>query len=259
MRLRPLASGVLVAALSITSIARAQTSPDDLARAHFQSASAYFEQGRYEDAAREFIESYRLSPRPALLENAARAYERALLFDDAIRTLEELLERHPDYQAVAVVREKIRNLERLRERVRSGASPEEASEPEPGPTQSDAERPAPAAGGGSISIPGVVTLSIGGALGIAAIITGAVAHSTYESLSAACTPEGLCPADRQGDIDTGNALAITSTVLTFTSIAALGVGVVLMIVDSGGGSSEHAGIELIPGPGEVGLGARVRF
>src|SRR5256885_1026340 len=33
----------------------------DLAKRHFQSAGAYFEEGRYDEAAREFLETYRLA------------------------------------------------------------------------------------------------------------------------------------------------------------------------------------------------------
>ena len=48
----------------------------DLARRHFQSGSAYFEESRYDDAAREFRESYRLSPRVDLLYNIAQCFLR---------------------------------------------------------------------------------------------------------------------------------------------------------------------------------------
>jgi tetratricopeptide (TPR) repeat protein len=246
---------IALAVLSIAPSAMAQTSADELARAHFQSASAYYEEGRYEDAARAFSEAYRLSPRPALLENMARAYERALLFDEAIAALRRLGTDHPGHIEAPVLEERIRNLERLRARVRSGD--DGPSEPTT-TTSSTSATPAASGGGGSISIPGIVLLASGGALGIGSIITGAVSHSMYEELSAAC-PGGVCPSDRQGDISTGNALAITSTVLMFTSVAALAVGVVLLIVDQGGGSSERAALELTPGPGDAGLGVQGRF
>ncbi len=245
---------LLVAFLLAPAGALAQSSADDLARAHFQSASAFYEQGRYEDAARAFMESYRLSPRPALLENVARSYERALMFDEAIAALEQLGREHADYMAEAVRQERIANLRRLQARVGGG-------EPDPQPAAGTNAAPPSAAasgGGGGVSIPGIAVLAAGGALGIVAIITGAVSHTMYEELTSTC-PDRVCPAERQGDIDTGNALALTSTVLTFTSIAALAVGVVLLIVDSGGGGGEHARLELIPGPGEAGVAARVRW
>ena len=110
---------VIVAAGSLLSTsARAQESDDDLARAHFSSGRAYYERGRYEDAAREFLEAYRLSSRAELLDNASRAYERALLFDEAIATLEQMRREHPESDQGTAIDERIANLERLRERVR---------------------------------------------------------------------------------------------------------------------------------------------
>lgn len=235
----------LAAGTAVAATASAQGGTDeDRAQAHFVSGRAYYEQARYEDAAREFLESYRLSARPELLENASRAYERALLFDQAIATLEQMLERHPDPASDASIRERIANLERLRDRVRSGAAePAETSE---GPSgRSTVTGAAPASSGGGISIPGIALLAGGGGLGIVAIITGAVSHASFEALTAECGPERICPPERQGDIDAGNALAITSTVLTFASIALIGVGVVLLVVDTGGGG-ETARLEVTP-------------
>lgn len=238
--------------------AHAQTSVEELARAHFASGSAFYEEGRYEDAARAFMESYRLSPRAELLDNAARAYERALLFDESIATLRQIAERHPDYSGIATIDERIQSMERLRDRMRGG---EAQPQPQPQPAATPpvaAPHEEPQSEGGGVSIPGIAVLAAGGAVGLVSIITGAVAHTIYEDLSASCM-NNVCGPDRQGDIDTGSALAITSTVTFFTSIAAIGVGVVLLIVDSGGGSSDQAGLELAPGPGDVGLSVQGRF
>jgi tetratricopeptide (TPR) repeat protein len=235
------------------TVAVAQQSAEDMARAHFSSASAYYEQGRYEDAARAFMEAYELSPRAELLDNAARAYERALLFDDAIRTLERMRSEHPDYRDEATIRSRIQSMERLRERVRGGDD-----DPDP-PAQGDPQRPPSSGGGGGVSIPGIALLAAGGAIGLVSIITGAVSHTMYEDLSGVCTTDGVCPVERQGDIDTGNALAITSTVFMFTSIVALGVGIVLMIVDQGGGDQQRSAVEIIGGPGDAGLALRARL
>lgn len=223
----------------------AQRTDDDLARAHFDSASAYYEQGRYDEAAREFMESFELSHRPALLDNAARAYERGLRFDEAIRTLERLRELEPE--RAAAITDRIEAIRVLQSRVgSSGAAPP----PEPAP--------APSGGGGYVSIPGVVLLATGGALGIAALITGIVGHGIYEDLAASCSPDRVCDPSRQGDIDTGTGLVVSSTVLTFAAPIAAGIGIVLLVVDTGGGSSERA-VRLVPGPGEAGLGVEARF
>jgi tetratricopeptide (TPR) repeat protein len=237
------------------ALAQDTRSDDQRARDHFGAGRAYYEQARYEDAAREFSEAYRLSPRPELLHNISQAYERALMFDDAIAALQRLLDRHPHYPDQATVRERIANLERLRDRVRGGGGgDEDAGEEDAAPAPTRAASTGGGAstssgggggGGGGISIPGIALLAGGGAVGLVSIITGAVSHDMFESLQTDC-PSGVCPADRQGDIDTGNALALTSTITMFVSIAALGAGVVLLIVDSGGDDGESARLEVRP-------------
>ena len=239
---------IVVAGGLSCATARAQDSDDDLARAHFSSGRAYYERGRYEDAAREFLEAYRLSNRAELLDNASRAYERALLFDEAIETLERMRREHPESAQGTAIDERIANLERLRERVEGGRGEGDATATADTPdAPPPAETGSEGGGGGGVSIPGILVLSGGGALGLAALITGGVSHAMYEDVRSVCTDDGLCPADRQGDLDTGNALAITSTVLTFVSVAAMAAGVVILVVDTGGGGDEHVRLEATPG------------
>lgn len=243
----------------------AQRSDDDLARAHFESGSAYYEQGRYEDAARAFMESYDLSPRPALLENAARAYERALLFDEAIRTLETLREQEPERSAT--IEDRIASMERLRARVHGGrpaepdATPTRPTPTTPTPTTPSPTTPSPTtpeSGTESVSEPGIALTVTGGVLVLGALITGLAGHFVYEDLTAVCSAERVCPLERQGDIDTGAGLVVTSTVLTFAGPIAAAVGVILLVLDSGE-SDEHADMRLVPGPGEAGLALKGRF
>lgn len=232
-----------------TSTVAAQEGDDERARAHFVSGRAYFDQARYEDAAREFEEAYRLSPRSELLENASRSYERALQFDQAIDALQRLLRNHPDSGDQATYRERIANLERLRDRLHSGGGG--GAEPS-GPTG-----PSGGGGGGSISVPGLALVITGGVLGLGSLFFGIGSQAMYDSVSAAC-PDGLCPANRSGDVGTGQALAWTSTILMFAAPVALAIGIVLLVIDQGG-SSARAGVRLLPGPGDAGLNLQVRL
>lgn len=256
----PITSALLLTlfggSLFASSVVLAQESDEDIARAHFASGRAYYDQGRYEDSARMFLEAYEISPRPELLENASRAYERALMFDEAIQMLEQILRDHADYPQAGTLRERITNLERLRERLHGQQGGNTDATPDTAPTAEPT--PSGDGGGGGISIPGIAVLAAGGAIGIGAIIMGAVSHTMYEDLQTVCSA-GVCPAERQGDIDTGNALALTSTIFTFVSIAAIGVGIVLLIVDTGGGGGEQARLELVPGPGQAGVALRGSF
>ncbi len=78
---RPLALLLLLAPGTLP----AQPLSVDLAKRHFQSGSAYFEEGRFDEAIREFRETYRLSPRVELLFNIAKAFDRK---GDAARAIE---------------------------------------------------------------------------------------------------------------------------------------------------------------------------
>lgn len=251
--MRAWAPGVPLMCMLIAAPCAAQRSDDDLARAHFESGSAYYEQGRYEEAARAFMEAYELSRRPPLLENAARSYERALLFDEAIRTLEALRELEPDRRAALT--DRIEGLRRLQARVGAGGSADDASEP-PNDPEGEAVSAAPPPQG-SVSVPGVALLTTGGALGIGALITGVLGHLIYEDLSATC-PDRVCPASRQADIDTGSGLVISSTVMTFAAPIAAGLGILFLLIDSGSTGEERA-LTLVPGPGEAGLALEGRL
>jgi hypothetical protein len=80
---------LFAAALLLAATARAQPAPgigDDveIARAHFATGQAYYEHGRFIDAAREFEEAYRLSPKAPLLYNVGKAYDGASDFARAL-------------------------------------------------------------------------------------------------------------------------------------------------------------------------------
>ncbi len=75
--LRPMPKALAVAALlSLAASARADRADDEIARAHFATGVSYYDSGRYDSAVKEFREAYRLSHRPLLLFNIARAYEK---------------------------------------------------------------------------------------------------------------------------------------------------------------------------------------
>ena len=102
---------------------------DRLARTHYQAGSSYYEQGRYEDALREFEEALRLSSasrKPALLFNIGQAHERLGHLDEAIATFRQYLEAAPNAEDADVVNERIRTLQ---ERLDSTSVSLEVSEP----------------------------------------------------------------------------------------------------------------------------------
>ena len=78
-----------------TATAAAQPAPTEAdierARSHFRAGQEYFEELRYDDAAREFTEAWEISRRPEMLFNVSIAYERGLHFDEAIAAIEQYL------------------------------------------------------------------------------------------------------------------------------------------------------------------------
>src|SRR5437899_1656741 len=61
---------LLAALLLVGSVAHA--ADEDIAKAHFNLGLSYYDSGRFEPAAKEFLEAYRLAPRPGMLYNLAR-------------------------------------------------------------------------------------------------------------------------------------------------------------------------------------------
>src|SRR5262245_39990871 len=71
--------------VALAPCARAATPDEEIARAHFATGLSYYDSDRYASAVKEFLEAYRLSHKPELLYNVARAYEK---LDDAGRATE---------------------------------------------------------------------------------------------------------------------------------------------------------------------------
>lgn len=112
MTLGRLAPPVALVVLLLSS--SAAFGQDRLARTHYQSGSSYYEQGRYEDALREFEEALRLSSparRGALLFNIGQAHERLGHIEQAIGSFRQYLEAVPDADDADVVAERIRTLQ----------------------------------------------------------------------------------------------------------------------------------------------------
>jgi tetratricopeptide (TPR) repeat protein len=223
--------GLLVVLCS--SRARAESEDDERARAHFVAAEAYYQDGRFSDAAREFEEAYQLSGRPEMLINLARAQERAGELSGAIATLELLLGRYPQtsYRAEAES-----HLLTLREQ-----QPAPVAEPAPVDVAPVAEPGAPVEPEKrKLWPPRWPTLVVGGAALaslLVAVGTGWAAHAKYSDLDDRC-PGGACDEPYAHDRDRGQRLSRTSTGFTFAAVALGGVTAALWILDL---RSERAG------------------
>ncbi len=241
---RALASTCGVVALlfvaSVSAPARAQDaapSERDVAAAHdhYEAAVSYYEQLRYDEAAREFREAYRLSRRAHLLKNVATSLQHARRWAESADVYAEYLTAAPDAEDREAVEARIARLRELAEGEARGEQTHDEDVPEAAPLESQdgTSRAAPAGGGmGGVPVAPVVLLATGGAFGIAALVTGLLAHDVYNDLDGACT-FGACDSSRAGDRDRGQTLAIASTVLTGAAIVVGVIGVVIRLVSGG--------------------------
>src|SRR3954468_8960949 len=83
----------LVCLLSLGSarLAHAEDEKTERARIHLKAAIAYYDEARYEDAAREMESAYALKPLPDLQYNLAQCYDRLGRYTDAATAYETYL------------------------------------------------------------------------------------------------------------------------------------------------------------------------
>ncbi|MBI4818809.1 MAG: hypothetical protein HY791_21240 [Deltaproteobacteria bacterium] len=212
----------------------------DRARHHFEAGRGYYAEGRFEDAAREFLEAYRLSERAHLLKNVATALQQANQYIEAITILEEYLQKEPHAEDKVVIQSRIDTLRALASASAKAAevptplqTPPQPQAPEPPPSVAVAPIPPPPE-----SHPGALTIGVlagAGGSGALALMTGLVAHGKYGDLDSQCS-SGSCPSSLEGTRDSGRTLAIVSTAFTGVAIALAITGVFLWV----GEGSENA-------------------
>jgi tetratricopeptide (TPR) repeat protein len=210
---------LLFCALPSAAAAQREITPAEMeteARARFELGRVHMEQGRFADAAQEFEAAHRLSGRPELLYNVFVARRDGGQIVEAATALREYLRLMPEpMQGRAQLTAR---LEALDQQIAAGQTGSE--------------------GGGSEASPVPwILVGVGGAIGIAAAITGGLALEMHSALEARC-PGGVCGAEDQDDIDTGRSLAIATEVLWPTAVVAFAIGLIWGIVDLAGGSSE---------------------
>lgn len=252
-------STVIVMLVGLTSRVRAQDHADERgptalqeetdrrARQHFLVGRSYFEEARFEDAAREFAEAYRLSGHSALLVNLGMAHERALQYEQAVDAYERYLgEADDEAEWADAARERA---SRLREILRSRTEATPA-----------AEAP-PARGLSSRQWWGVTALGVGAAAAVAALVTGLRARSLHNRLDAACVPNGICPEELAPDITQGRRLSVASWGTLAAALAASAVGLTLVWMKDDRGEQPRPAAEVSVGvaPGAAQASLRWRY
>jgi tetratricopeptide (TPR) repeat protein len=220
---------------------------DQLARQHFLVGRSYFEQARFEEAAREFAEAHRLSRHPALLVNLGRAHERALQYEEAVAAYDRYLdEAGPHAEWSAAARERAARLRAiLAERAAAG--------------ENDAA--GAAKGLSSRQVWGLSFMGVGVAAGVAALVMGLRANRIHNRLDAACVPNGICPEELRDDIAQGRRLSSASWATMAMALAAGAAGLTLVLVGGKRGDREHPAADLSLGvaPGAAQATLRWRY
>lgn len=104
---------------------------------------------------------------------------------------------------------------------------------------------------------GWVITGLGGALLIGGAVTGVAALSKDNDLEPIC--KNGCPADKQGELDTVNNLALTTNILLGVGAATAVVGIVLVVVGAKQGKETPVSLTPAFGPQFAGAQAAWRF
>lgn len=224
---------------------------DEEARVRFRSGQALYEGGRFDLAAEEFEQAYRLSNRPALLYNAYIAWRDANDLEKAADALQRYLEQSTDVPGrvslearLATMREQVER-ERSREAEREDALAR-AAEAE---RRAAEQQPSQPEGGG---LPGWVpwtVIGLGGATLVAGAIAGILTLSAQSSLEEDC-PNQLCAVDYDldGERDSIDSLALTTDILLGTGLVVAGIGAALFLFVEDGDATERPAATAACGP-----------
>ena len=236
------------------------------ARNHFESGRHYFEDGRYEQAVREFAEAYRLTGHADLLYDLGASYDRLGRHDRAREHYRAYLAEADDPEERAGVERRIAELDVL---LSAESAPTNAEQPGERATAAQAapstdgaiapgERP-PA--DGAAGPPGVTVVSwaVAGGFLIGAAVTGFWAQSIHDDL-ADCTATSPCDGARRTEVDRGRTLAVATDVLLGVGVAAAVTGVLLWLLDGDGSSEEvDSSAAVVIGGSFAGVVGRHRF
>ncbi|MFO0678194.1 MAG: tetratricopeptide repeat protein [Polyangiaceae bacterium] len=236
-----------------------QPTADDIAVAKktFELGVRYFNEADYDRAIRYFKDAYQGDCNAhKLLTNIARAYE--LLGDraEAVRALEEYLDRSRDAEDTDLVRRRIVKL-----KAQIDAQPKQVPSPTHGPS-------GPSRGATRVETEGpkrgsLVPLAMA-SLGGAAMITGgamiAAGAAKITEAENACPARKDCPGQVATDGNTGRSIVTGGVVLAGVGALAVGTGVVWYLVGKSSRTPSPRG-DLVPqvGPGYAGATYAVTF
>jgi tetratricopeptide (TPR) repeat protein len=240
-------------ALSAPVAAPAQTRPDE-AEAHFGRGTALHRQGRFAEAAEEFLVAWRLSHTTELLYNAYVAYRDAADTRRAADALREYLAVEP----------RARNRPMLQAQLAAMEAQLRAAAPAPGPGPAVAPVPTVAVAAPapapvvvvrrpppverprrSIALP-VALIAGGGAAIVAGAVLGVTVLSTEHELASSCLNR-VCDPSLRAEADSGRTRAAVTDVLLGVGLASAAAGVLVLLLSHGDRSGPVVGAACAPG------------
>jgi hypothetical protein len=229
---------------------------------HFRLGVAYYDSGRFAEAAREFELAYEQSRRPPLLHNMFVAYRDAGDLPNAIRSLREFLRLNPDAEGREQLTARLAVMERQAadQGVDTSATQAQAAAPAEAAAAASSTEPArPPASGGGMWEPGWIIFGVGIAAVIGGAITGALALGEQSALDAMCDASHACDPGFESTRDSAVLLAGLTDGLVIGGgvIAVLGI-VLALAVPTGGGESRPSASLMCTSTGCMAAG-QVRF
>ena len=266
---------VVLGLVAFVGPAAAQEGSDEEARMHFRLGRAYYDSGRFEEAANEFQQAYELSQRPQLLYNVFIAHRDAGELGEAIEALETYLELVPDAVGRESLEARLQSMRRLHRQQQAareaqgregtqgsaqegtgtgegtdtgeGTGTETGAGTETGTGGDELGEgdgtgaPPPEIGddgGGTNLVPWVV-MGVGGAIMAGAIVTGVLALGAESQLEEECPDDACTSSDWMDTRDTGKTMATLTDVLLITGGLTVAAGAALLFLLDDGGSVER--------------------
>lgn len=231
-------------------------SMDEAARVLFELGTQHYEAGDFAEALPKYESAFELSGRSLLLYNIAVCHDRLDHKSDAAEYYERFATAVPNSQRAPLARSRASV---LRESMTADAARAEnlaALESELN-ARNDAEANAAAAETSSRSLVGPITaFAIGGAGLITFAVSGGIALSRRGALEDDCA-DGACDDAENSAADAVDRAALIADIGLGVAIAGTAVGVILLLVNSGGDEEHSATTQLVPSLSQNGGGVSV--
>ncbi|MFK7984462.1 MAG: hypothetical protein AB8I08_00395 [Sandaracinaceae bacterium] len=234
----------------VPAVEAASEGSDDDARMHFRLGRAYYDSGRFHDAAREFQLAYDASGRAALLYNLYVSHRDAGNLRESVDALRGYLSEADNIENRAQLTARLENMEGLLAR-QSGTTtvvnvapdehPDEEGEAQA--TATSTSTPAESSGGGGLWVPGFIIAGAGGAFIVVGAVLGGVALGEQGGLEEEfnCDADGVCDPGAEEAASSGAALAGAADGMLFGGLAVAATGIVLAFVLAESGDDVSAG------------------